>query len=71
VGSERSDPNGTPVSLAADSVSNGYWIMTSDGGISNFNAPWYGSLGTAGLTRPPTRLAGVLTAALLALRALI
>ena len=24
-------------------AANGYWILTSDGGVSNFNAPWYGS----------------------------
>ncbi len=29
--------------LATNSVTGGYWILTSDGGVHNYGAPWYGS----------------------------
>ncbi len=32
------------VAIAADPVTGGYWVLRTDGGVSNFNAPWYGSL---------------------------
>lgn len=32
------------VSLAADPATDGYWIVTSDGAVHNFHAPWHGSL---------------------------
>jgi hypothetical protein len=34
----------TAVSLAVDPRSRGYWILKSNGGVDNFNAPWKGSL---------------------------
>ncbi len=34
----------TAVGLAVDSRSRGYWILKSNGGVDNFNAPWKGSL---------------------------
>ena len=30
--------------LAADPATGGYWILKSNGGVSNIHAPWYGSL---------------------------
>ena len=35
---------GTPTGIAADPATGGYWVLKSNGGVSNFNAPWYGSL---------------------------
>jgi hypothetical protein len=32
------------VGLAADLITAGYWILKSNGGVDNFNAPWYGSM---------------------------
>ena len=32
------------VGLAVDPATGGYWIVKSDGGVDNFNAPWYGSM---------------------------
>jgi hypothetical protein len=34
----------TPVGVAADPATGGYWILKSNGGVANFNAPWHGSL---------------------------
>lgn len=34
----------TPVGLAADPATGGYWILKSNGGVDSFHAPWYGSL---------------------------
>jgi hypothetical protein len=30
--------------MAHDSKTGGYWILKSNGGVANYNAPWYGSL---------------------------
>ena len=32
------------VGIAADRATGGYWILKSNGGVANYNAPWYGSL---------------------------
>jgi hypothetical protein len=38
-------PSGvTAVSFAVDPRTQGYWILRSDAGVDNFNAPWKGSL---------------------------
>jgi hypothetical protein len=38
-------PTGTAaVGFAVDARSHGYWILTSNGGVDNFHAPWKGSL---------------------------
>lgn len=34
----------TAVALAADPASGGYWIVTSDGAVRSYHAPWRGSL---------------------------
>ena len=44
-------PPVTAVGIATDPATGGYWLLTSNGGVFNFNAPWYGSpkaAGTAG-----------------------
>ncbi|HWG01707.1 MAG TPA: hypothetical protein VG164_07650 [Trebonia sp.] len=38
----------TAVALAGDAKTGGYWILKSDGGVADYNAPWYGSPGRAG-----------------------
>ena len=40
------------VGMAADPTTGGYWMVSSDGGIFSFNAPFVGSLGGIALTRP-------------------
>ena len=32
------------VGIAVDPATGGYWILKSNGGVANYNAPWYGSL---------------------------
>jgi hypothetical protein len=32
------------VGITADPATGGYWILKSNGGVNEFNAPWYGSL---------------------------
>ena len=32
-----------PVAITSGSATGGYWILVSNGGVSNFDAPWYGS----------------------------
>ncbi|MFI5062534.1 MAG: hypothetical protein ACHP9Z_00945 [Streptosporangiales bacterium] len=32
------------IGLAADRATGGCWILRSNGGVSNIDAPWYGSL---------------------------
>jgi hypothetical protein len=32
------------VGIAVDAITGGYWILKSNGGMANCNAPWYGSL---------------------------
>jgi hypothetical protein len=32
------------VGIAADGATGGYWILTSNGGVSSFKAPWWGSM---------------------------
>jgi hypothetical protein len=45
--------------LAADPVTGGYWILKSNGGVANYNAPWYGSLnGTIPAGQSVTAIAG-------------
>jgi hypothetical protein len=34
----------TAVGITADPATGGYWILKSNGGVNEFNAPWYGSL---------------------------
>ncbi len=34
----------TAAGITADSVTGGYWIVKSNGGVDAFAAPWYGSL---------------------------
>jgi len=41
-----------PVGIATDPATGGYWILTSNGGIANFDAPWYGSPKAAGQSGP-------------------
>ena len=35
--------NAPVVGMAADLVTNGYWMVASDGGIFSFDAPFYGA----------------------------
>jgi hypothetical protein len=35
------------IGLAADRATGGYWILKSNGGVGNYNAPWYRSLNGA------------------------
>ena len=42
--SGRLRPGLTAVSLAADPLTGGYWILKSTGGVDGFRAPWRGSL---------------------------
>jgi len=42
--------------LAFDLQTGGYWIINANGGIANFNAPWYGSL-AGKTTQAPTGIA--------------
>ena len=32
---------------SAVGLAGGYWILKSNGGVGNYNAPWYGSLNGA------------------------
>ena len=34
----------TATGFAADPATGGYWIVTSNGGVDAFAAPWHGSL---------------------------
>ena len=47
----------TPVGLAADPATGGYWILKSNGGIDGFGAPWHGSL--HGTLAPGTAVTGI------------
>jgi len=40
--------------LAADRATGGYRMLKSNGGVANYNAPWYGSL-NGGYPRRPGR----------------
>jgi hypothetical protein len=47
------------VGLAADPATGRYWILKSNGGVSNVHAPWYGSLnGTIPAGQAVTAIAG-------------
>ena len=60
-------PRGTPdagklgnqkaIGLAIDAKTGGYWILTSDGGVQNYNAPWQGSMATTVGFPPVTAIA--------------
>ena len=51
------EKNGHATGFTFDPETQGYWIINTNGGISNFNAPWFGSL--AGKTNlAPTGIAG-------------
>jgi lipoprotein-anchoring transpeptidase ErfK/SrfK len=41
-----------PIVGMAPSAGNGYWLVSSDGGIFTFNAPFYGSAGAIPLNKP-------------------
>jgi hypothetical protein len=48
------------VGLATDPDTGGYWILKSNGGVANYNAPWYGSLaGKVPAGQEVTAVAGV------------
>ena len=47
----------TPVGLTSAEASGGYWILASNGGVSNFHAPWHGSL--AGKLRAGQTVTGI------------
>src|SRR5690606_24128674 len=50
-GSMGGQPLNQPiVGMACKADGNGYWLVGKDGGIFSFNAPFHGSLGSAGYT---------------------
>jgi hypothetical protein len=38
--------------MAIDPSAGGYWLVGADGGVFNFDAPFYGSLGPIHLAAP-------------------
>jgi hypothetical protein len=45
------------VGIAVDNATGGYWILTSNGGVSSFKAPWWGS--RAGKLASSQRVTGI------------
>ena len=45
--------------IVCDPDGTGYWLIASDGGVFSFDAPFYGSLGTAKLNKPIVAAASV------------
>jgi hypothetical protein len=46
--------------MASDTLTGGYWLVASDGGIFSFNAPFEGSEGGTHLSHPIVGIAAVI-----------
>jgi hypothetical protein len=44
--------------MADDTHTGGYWLVASDGGIVDFNAPFFGSTGNVALNKPVVAMTG-------------